>query len=129
MTQVPGWNDTGRYSTRFRERVLVAKSATIAPEDWLPLHTAVAHLAEQQNNFAETDGSPLCLDPFASYLAAGDNDTLNFDQMLTAADRPQFQLGMQEDVMALVKNDLFDILLAFTVPLGNKVVSAIWSFK
>jgi hypothetical protein len=82
-------------------------------------------LAEQQRIFSEPDSNPLFLDPFSSYLAAGDNDTHNFGQMLTAADRPHFELGMQEEMTALKKNDMFDIVPTTAAPVGNTVVSAI----
>jgi hypothetical protein len=64
-----------------------------------------------------------------AHLANGNNDTLNFGQMLKAEDRAQFEVGMKKEMDALISNNIFEIVPKSTLAIGARVVSAIWSFK
>jgi len=133
-TAPAGWNSGHKYSTRFRERVQVAnvaahtEAARMMADDSIPLDRAAAYLSEHAKVLGGSDGNLEHISPLA-HLAAGDNDTLNFGQMLKAEDRTQFELGMQKEMDALVANDIFEIVPKRILDAGARVVSAIWSFK
>jgi hypothetical protein len=124
-----GANDlsTPIYQGVSKRRVNIIQEQLPDPFAHMPLHSAVAYI--QETEAILNDAQDLHdVNPF-SYLSTTEQDTLNFRQMLQDHDRPKFETGMQDEISALLKSDLFDIVPTNTMPPGTKAVSAIWSFK
>jgi vesicle coat complex subunit len=54
---------------------------------------------------------------------------LNWEKMLNANDRNEFEKSMEKEVNGLQDNETFDIKERSSVPKHMKVIQAIWSFR
>jgi hypothetical protein len=62
----------------------------------VPLDHAVAYLSEHAKVLGGSDENLVHVSPLA-HLANGNNDTLDFGQMLKAEDRARFEVSMKKD--------------------------------
>jgi hypothetical protein len=125
-----GWNSTHRYETRFRKKFIAHTcvfdtttsdtpfdenlySAFIAVQDSYPIHS----------------GTELSFLEHFSCTAQSNPDVLHYGSMLRDPDRPLFETDMHREISDLLCTGTVEITLRSCVPLGLKILPAIWSFR
>jgi hypothetical protein len=123
-----GWNRAHHYETRFRKRfttlttVLDETSSTPFDES---LYLAFISV---QDFYPINSSSELSFLEHYACAAKSNSDVLHYGAMIRDPDRSFFETDMQREVSNLFRTNTVELVLRASVPLGLKILSAIWSF-
>ncbi len=125
-----GWNPTHRYETRFRKKFTAHTCVFDNTADDTPFDDNLySAFIAVQDSYPIHSGTELSFLEHFSCAAQSNPDVLHYGSMLRDPDRPLFETDMCREVSDLLRLGTVEITLRSCVPLGLKILPAIWSFR
>jgi hypothetical protein len=125
-----GWNSTHCYETRFQEKFTAHTSIFDTTSNTTPFDADLysAYIAIQDSYLIHSSTDISFLEHYAC-AAQSNPDVLHFGSMIRDPDCSHFEQDMICEVSDLIRTDTIEITLQSCIPLGLKVLPAIWSFR
>jgi hypothetical protein len=126
----PGWNSAHRYETRFRKKHLAHTCLLDDSPDATPFDDNLySAFIAVQDSYPIHSGTELSFLEHIACAAQSNPDVLHFGSMIRDPDRSHFETDMIREVSDLLQTNTMELTLRSSIPLGLKILPAIWSFR